>query len=63
MVSKKDTSSLDMSKVPPIVLGDDSLTDSLGKGRIDIDPGSFNDVSCVLGLDSNLLVSVSDDPR
>ena len=30
-------SSLDMSKGPPIVLGDDSLTDSLGKGRIDLD--------------------------
>ena len=33
MVLKKETfSSLDMSKGPPIVLGDDSLTDSLGKG-------------------------------
>ena len=43
MVSTKDTfSSLDMSKGPPIVLGDDSLTDSLGKGRIDLDHGSFN---------------------
>ena len=38
MVSKKNMfSSLDMSKGPPIVLGDDSLTDSLGKGRIDLD--------------------------
>ena len=45
MVSKKETfSSLDMSKVPPIVLGDDSLTESLGKGRIDLDHGQFNNV-------------------
>ena len=35
MVSTKDEFySLDMSKGPPIVLVDDSLTDSLGKGRI-----------------------------
>ena len=35
MVSTKEAlSSLDMSKGPPIVLVDDSLTDSLGKGRI-----------------------------
>ena len=38
MVSTKEAlSSLDMSKGPPIVLGDDSLTDSLGKGRIDLE--------------------------
>ena len=37
MVSTKEIfSSLDMSKDPPIVLGYDSLTDSLGKGRIDL---------------------------
>ena len=45
MVSTKETfSSLDMLKGPPIVLGDDSLTDSLGKGRIDLDHGKFSNV-------------------
>ena len=44
-----------MSKGPPIVLGDDSLTDSLGKGRIDLDHGKFSNVLYVLGLASNLL--------
>ena len=45
MVSTKETfSSLDMLKVPPIVLGDDSLTDSSGKGRIDLDHGNFKNV-------------------
>ena len=40
MVSTKEAfSSLDMSKGPPIVLGDDSLTESLGEGRIDLDHG------------------------
>ena len=35
MVSTKEAfSSLDISKGPPIVLGDDSLTESLGKGRM-----------------------------
>jgi len=57
MVSTKDTfSSLDMSKGLPIVLGDDSLTDSLGKGRIDLDHGSFNNVLYVPGLSSNILL-------
>ena len=56
MVLIKDTfSSLDMSKGLPIVLGDDSLTDSLGKGRIDLDHGSFNNVLYVPGLTYNLL--------
>ena len=56
MVSTMEAfSSLDMSKGPPIVLGDDSLTDSLGKGRIDIDHGKFNNVLYVPGLSSNLL--------
>ena len=45
-----------MSKGPPIVLGDDSLTDSLGKGRIDLDHGSFNNVFYILGISSNLLL-------
>ena len=44
-----------MLKGPPIVLGDDSLTDSLGKGRIDLDHGNFNNVLYVPGLASNLL--------
>ena len=43
-----------MSKGPPIFLGDDSLTDSLGKGRIDLDHGRFNNVLYVPGLASNL---------
>ena len=44
-----------MSKGPPIVLGDNSLTDSMGKGRIDIDHGNFNNVLYVPGLAYNLL--------
>ena len=57
MVSTKEAfSSLDMSKVLPIVLGDDSLTDSLGKGRIDLNHGKLNNVFYVLGLTSNLLL-------
>ena len=48
-------SSLDMSRGPPIVLGDNSLTDSMGKGRIDLDHGNFSNVLYVLGLASNIL--------
>ena len=48
-------SSLEMSKGIPIVLGDNSLTDSMGKGRIGIDHGNFNNVLYVPGLASNLL--------
>ena len=47
--------SLDMLKGPPIILGDNSLTDSMGKGSIYIDHGSFNNVLYVPGLASNLL--------
>ena len=54
MVSTK-VSSLDMLKGPSIVLGDDSLTESKGKGRIDLDHGKFNNVLYVPGLASNLL--------
>ena len=55
MVSIEETfSSLDMLKGPPIVLGDDSLSDSLGKGRIDLDHGSFKNVFYVPGLASNI---------
>ena len=56
MVSTKETfSPLDMSKGPPIVLGDNSLTDSTGRGRIDLDHGNFNNVLYVPGLASNLV--------
>ena len=56
VLTKEEFSSLDMLKGPPIVLGDDSLTDSLGKGRIDLDHGNFNNVLYVLCLASNLLL-------
>ena len=40
MVSTKEAlTSLEMSKGPLIVLGYDSLIESLGKGRIDVDHG------------------------
>ena len=56
MVSTKEIlSSLDMLKGPPIVLGDNSLTESMGKGRIDLDHGNFNNVLYVPSLASNLL--------
>ena len=48
--------SLDMSKVPPIVLVDNSLIDSMGKGRIDLDHVNFNNVLYVPGINSNLLL-------
>ena len=55
MVSTKEAFySLDMSKGPPIVLGDESLTDILGKGRIDLDHGKFNYVLYLPGLASNI---------
>ena len=45
MVSTKVAfSSLDMSTGPPIVLGDDSLTDSLGKDRIDLEHGGTHEL-------------------
>ena len=55
VLTKEAFSSLDMSKGPPIVWGDDSLTDKLGNGRIDLDHGKFNNVLYVLGLASNIL--------
>ena len=56
IVSTKEAfTSLDMSKDTPIVLGDDSLTESKGKGRIDLDHGQFSNVLYVPGLASNLL--------
>ena len=57
MVSTREIfSSLDMSKGPPIVLGDYSLTDSLGKARIHLDNGKLNNVLYVPGLASNILL-------
>ena len=44
VLTKEAFSSLDMSKGPAIVLGDDSLTESKGKGRIDLDHGKFSNV-------------------
>ena len=55
VLTKEAFSSLDMSKGPPIVLGDDSLTDSFGKGRIGLDHGKFSNVLYVPSLASNLL--------
>ena len=57
MVSTKETfSSLDMSKGPLIVLGDDFLTDSMGKGMLDLDHGKSNNVLYVPILASNLFL-------
>ena len=56
MVSTREIfSSLDMLKGPPIVFGDNSLTENMGKGRIDFDHGNFNNVLYVPGLASNLV--------
>ena len=55
MVSTREIfSSLYMSKGPLIVLGDNSLTDSVGKGRIDLHHVNFNNVLYVPGLSSNI---------
>ena len=55
LVSTRETfSSLDDSKGPKIVLGDDFAIDSIGKGKIDLDHGSFNNVFYVLGITTNL---------
>ena len=57
MVSTRENlSSLEIFNVPKIVLGDDSLTDSMGKGRIDLDHGFFKYVLYVPGIASNLLL-------
>ena len=57
MVSTRDTfSSLKNLKGPKIVLGDESVTDGMGKGRIDLDHGNFNYVLYVPGLASSLLL-------
>ena len=55
MVSTMDSfSSLDDSNGPNISLGYNSNTKIKGKGRIDIDHGSFNNVLYVLGLVTNI---------
>ena len=48
-------SSLDDSNGPNILLVDNYETESKGKGRIDLDHGSFNNVLYVPGLAANLL--------
>ena len=55
VLTKEAFSSIDRSKGPSIVLGDDSLTEILGKGRIDLDHSQFSNVMYVPGLTSNLL--------
>ena len=55
VLTRENFSSHDNSKGPKIVLGDDSVIDSMGKGRIDIDHGSFNDALYAPGLAANLL--------
>ena len=57
MVSTKEVfTSLYMLKGLPLVVGDDSLIDCLGKRRIDLDHGKFSNVLYVPGLASNLLL-------
>ena len=65
MVStRKAFSSLDDLNGPNISLGYKSNTKIKGKGRIDIDHGSFNNVLYVPGLTANiLLISISYDPH
>ena len=56
MVSTNEAfSSLDDSKGPNILLEDKSETESKGKGSIDFDHGSFNNVLYVPSIDVNLL--------
>ena len=56
MVSTREAfSSLDDLNGPNISLGYNSNTKIKGKGRIDIDHGSFNNVLYVLGLTANIL--------
>ena len=56
MVSIKEAfSSLDDSKGPKILLGDNAETESKGKGSIDFDHGSFNNVLYVPGFATSLL--------
>ena len=53
--TKESFSSLDACKGPPILMGDDSPVDITGKGRIELNHGSFEDVLHVPKLSVNLL--------
>lgn len=56
MASTKEAfSSLDACKGPPILMGDGSPVDITGKGRIELNHGSFEDVLHVPKLSVNLL--------
>ena len=56
MVATKEAfSSLDACKGPPILMGDDSPVDITGKGTIELNHGSFEDVLHVPKLSVNLL--------
>ena len=55
VLTRENFSSLDDLKGQIFFLGDDSVTNSLGKGRFDLDHGSFNDVLYVPGIVANLL--------
>ena len=54
-LTREAFSSLDDSNGPNILFGDKYKTKSKGKGRIDLDHGSFNNVFYVLGLVANIL--------
>ena len=54
VLTREAFSSLNDSNGPKIVLVDDSKMESKGKGRIDLDHGSFNNVLYVSGLVANL---------
>ena len=53
--TKESFSSLDACKGPPILMGDDSPVDITGKGRIELNHGSFEDVLHVPKLSVYLL--------
>ena len=55
VLTRETLSSLDISKGPKIVLGDDSLTNGMGMGRIDLDHVFFKNVLYVPSLSSNTL--------
>ena len=55
VLTREAFSSLDDSNGPNILLGDNLEIESKGKGRIDLDHGSFNNVLYVPSLVSNLL--------
>ena len=53
--SKEDFSSLKQSKVPHILVGDDTKMEVEGKGHVEMDNGEFKDVLYIPNLSSNLL--------